>query len=354
MHTRQGARQHTVAREREQRARDREDHPAEISEGRHDDGGAEQRRAERTHDDFGGVGEWRAASREGWSEQPLRADLDQDVDDGDDCEGEHDGFGHCSRGILDFTARHQGAFDSSEHEDQEHRRARQLGGSGSRLPPEVVGVEVRQTEDDEERQREQFGDRRYQVESRAEPHAQHVDRGGDGEDQDEKAGSQRQRGHSDHALYDVREDRRHGRGRDGPGDPEQPTHSESGEAPECALDVRVRTTRERHTAPGLGEAEDHEAHGQGTHHVGEWSGGAQSSAHFLRAGRAKDAASDGDVHDARRQPPNAESADEPRLARRRGHGTGLREARNSESAFHVGTEGAFATQRPKPSTISDS
>ena len=123
MHGREALRQEAVAREREQHARHRQRHAAEIAERRNRRAREQQRSRPAAHRHAGGIGERRGGGpREVVAEHALRHHLQRDVEHGDGDHRQRDRARHRARGIAHFAARHQRALDAREREDQQQRR----------------------------------------------------------------------------------------------------------------------------------------------------------------------------------------------------------------------------------------
>ena len=119
MDVREPRRQRAVAAEREDHARRTENVAGDKSE-RGDGCAREQDSAADGTEKFrGGFGQWRiSVIGEIETERPLRDELDQDVNDRGDDEGEISGTRNGSRRIFYFAARDERDFDSDEGEDQ--------------------------------------------------------------------------------------------------------------------------------------------------------------------------------------------------------------------------------------------
>jgi hypothetical protein len=97
-------------------------------------------------------------------------------------------------------------------------------------------------------------------------------------------------------------------------EPEQDPGEKPDVRSECQFDIRIRTAGERHSTPGLGEAQDDEAHRHGAHDVCKWCRRSERVRH--NRGKAKDAPAYRDVDDAGGKGPRADGAHERTLGDR--------------------------------------
>ena len=216
---------------------------------------------------------------------------------------------HRSRRVLHFAARHQSRFDSCEREDEqdaaagECRQLRRLDHS------EVVRIDGEETAGEQQEERQHFRDRDRAVHARASLDPQDVDRRKHGVDADQhrrRCGARRDCWHERAEI--CHQHRPHRRHRKRQHHPQQKTREETHERPERDLDIGVEAAGQRDAAPGLGHAQNDQAHHQGTEQVGHECGRAERRRHV--GGQPEDAGADGEVDDAGGERERADGAAE--------------------------------------------
>ena len=175
----QRSRQEAVAREREQGARDREGHAADVAEHRHAGPRQDDHPSRRPEDPASDVGQRRRRRRERRPEYTLGHELQGNVEESHGAHGQEDGARDRAGDVAHLAARRQCALDAREREDEQRGHARDGGGSGRRGPDEPSGFDEEGSDRDEGEERKQLGDGKGGDEGGPLPHADDVDRGED-------------------------------------------------------------------------------------------------------------------------------------------------------------------------------
>ena len=158
------AREEAVAGEGEERPGNREDHAAQVPEHRHRGAHEQERAAPLAQRAAGGIGERRARGRQLGAQHALRDHLQADVEGGRAGKRDEDRARYRAHDVLHFPARRQRALDAGEGEDQERRRAGDVGHRGRVLPREVRRAHCEGPTYEENKQRQQLGHGSHRVE----------------------------------------------------------------------------------------------------------------------------------------------------------------------------------------------
>ena len=177
MHGRERPRQIPIPRQREDHARHRERHPAQVAE--HRDGRADQQQrprpaAERQRPPRRPAASWPAPSA--LPRMPCADDLQRDVERGDAEHRQRDGARHGARRVAHLAARHERRTRCRRTRRSAaatcvRRRRPTARPSRCRFSPRTKNSAA----DGDEQQRQQLGDRGDRVQARAERHAAQVD-----------------------------------------------------------------------------------------------------------------------------------------------------------------------------------
>jgi hypothetical protein len=93
------------------------------------------------------------------AENALGHGLDREVEERREGESQADGARHRALGLAYLSARHERHLDAGESEDQQQHRAAERLAAGPAGPREVARLDGEDAHADEERERQQLGDR---------------------------------------------------------------------------------------------------------------------------------------------------------------------------------------------------